>query len=241
MGMHGAGSIARTMIEPDAKSGSRQRPGIQAATLCEFLAALPSVSTTLGNEEMSEGMLQEHDFTLVLTGVDGRDDEVADALELAGCDDATFSYQHGMYRLEFGRIAATLRDAITSAIKDVHRSGIGVQVRRVDSCSLVTQAEIARKLGTSRAAINQLVSRQRGDGSFPAPVCSLGNQSLWAWCDVACWARRNDYLTDAAVADAKDVAMVNVVLDYLASQGGDPALFESLMAELAIASSKTLC
>jgi hypothetical protein len=175
----------------------------------------------------------EHEFTLILTGVDGRDDEVYDALFEAGCDDAVFSYRQSMYRLNFGREAPSLRDAIISAIKDVHKNTLGVGVRRVDSCNLVMQSEIARKLGISRSMVSLHVAGKRGATPFPPPVCSLGDQALWAWCEVACWARRNGLMTDQDVIDAQDLELINIVLDYSAAHRGGPAVFDAMMDEIA--------
>lgn len=55
---------------------------------------------------------------------------------------------------------------------------------------LINQAEIARRLGVSRARITQLAQRE----DFPAPTQAIeGQHSLWRWGDIADWeARRRE-------------------------------------------------
>ncbi|MSR26585.1 MAG: hypothetical protein EXS06_06145 [Planctomycetaceae bacterium] len=62
---------------------------------------------------------REYDFALILTGVAELSTVVEDGLFQAGCDDATLSMQYGSLYLEFSRTAASLKDAILSAIRDV--------------------------------------------------------------------------------------------------------------------------
>ena len=74
----------------------------------------------------------EFDFALVLSGVTQIDENLIDALYEAGCDDATLSLQNGIVSLDFRRSAASLKDAIHSAIHDVQRAKLGLDVLRVD-------------------------------------------------------------------------------------------------------------
>ena len=80
----------------------------------------------------------EFDFTLLLDGVQKITPDVEDALFASGCDDATISLRFGRMYLTFSRSAASLKDAIVSAIKNVRESGIAATVLRVDQCDLVT-------------------------------------------------------------------------------------------------------
>ncbi|MFG0315287.1 MAG: hypothetical protein ACF8LL_14020 [Phycisphaerales bacterium] len=80
----------------------------------------------------------ERDFALIVAVAGEITPEVEDALFEAGCDDATLSVQHGLLYMEFSRASDSLKDAILSAIRDVRRSGAGVEVLRVDSCELVS-------------------------------------------------------------------------------------------------------
>ena len=75
---------------------------------------------------------REYDFSLVLTGVSDLTTTVTDGLFEAGCDDGTLSIINGTARLDFTRTATSFRDAVLSAIRDVRRAGVGIDVERVD-------------------------------------------------------------------------------------------------------------
>lgn len=176
---------------------------------------------------------REHDFVLVLSGVSDLTDEVADALFAAGCDDATPSLRFGRVYLTFTRSAPSLKAAVLSAIKQVRSAGLGADVVRVDHCNLVTQAEIARKIGRTRQLVGQYVSGGRGPGGFPAPVCGIGDHApLWYWCEVAYWLRQHDMIAEKEFQDAQAVAAINSLLDQhqLRASG---ALTDDLLAAVA--------
>ena len=98
--------------------------------------------------------------------------------------------------MTFSRNAASLKDAILSAIRDVQNANIGALVLRVDTCNVVTQADIARKIGRTRQLVHQYITGQRGPGGFPAPVCNITDGvPLWFWCEVAYWLRQNDMIS----------------------------------------------
>jgi hypothetical protein len=131
-------------------------------------------------------------FTLILSGVSGLTEEVADALFEAGCDDALLGIRDGVVFLDFDREAPSLREAALSAIADVEGAGVGAAVTRVEPDELVTMAEIARRLGRSRESVRQLVTGERGPGHFPPPVANLTQKSpIWRWADVEPWFREN--------------------------------------------------
>lgn len=57
---------------------------------------------------------------------------------------------------------------------------------------LVGAAEIAERLGLSRAtSVHQI---RRRDPTFPQPVATLRQAMVWAWPDVAAWAKRTGRL-----------------------------------------------
>lgn len=180
---------------------------------------------------------REHDFTLVLTGIHELTTGVEDALYKAGCDDATLSLRSGRAFLSFSRSAPTLKDAVLSAIQDVRKAGIGADVLRLDICDLVTQADIARRIGRSRQLVHQFITGKRGGGGFPPPVCSIADESpLWLWCEVAYWLREHNMISEDALNEALQIALINDVLDYLHQQQLAPQLsqevFQSLTANL---------
>lgn len=180
---------------------------------------------------------REHDFTLVLTGITELTTEVEDALFKAGCDDATLSIRSGRAFLTFSRSALTLKDAVLSAIQDVRKAGVGADVLRLDICDLVTQADIARRIGRSRQLVHQFITAKRGPGGFPPPVCFIVDDSpLWLWCEVAHWLRQNNMITEEVLNEALQIALINGVLDYIHQKQIDPQLaqevFQTVTANL---------
>jgi hypothetical protein len=156
----------------------------------------------------------EFDFALVVEGVAALTEAVTDAIFEAGCDDSTPSIQYGLLYLEFSRQAPSLRQAITSAIRDVEKAGIGARVLRVDDCNLVTAADIARRIGRSRQLVHQYMNGDRGPGGFPAPVCHLAEHSpLWTWCQVSYWLVQNQLLRPEVFQNAEVVDAINTALD----------------------------
>src|SRR4051794_37954463 len=93
-----------------------------------------------------------HRFTLILAGPEATE-EMAEALFIAGCDDATLGSCNGVISLDFSREAPSLREAVASAIADVGRADLGLQVVRVEPDELVTAAEIARRIKQSRESV----------------------------------------------------------------------------------------
>jgi len=168
---------------------------------------------------------QEHDFALILDGITDLTTQMEDALFEAGCDDATICVRAGRVFLTFSRTAPTMKEAILSAIRDVQEANIGARVLRVDSCNLVTQAEIARKIGRTRQLVSQYIAGTRGPGGFPAPACNITDGApLWYWCEVAHWLWQNDMVKEDVARAARDTAAINsaLILDYY--RGMDPGL-----------------
>lgn len=163
------------------------------------------------NQKMCEC---EHDFTLVLTGVTELSPKVVDALYEGGCDDATIASRSGRIVATFSRTAVSLKDAILSAIQCIRKANIGADVLRIDYCNLVTQADIARKIGRSRQLVHQYWTGTRGPGGFPPPACELCDGTwLWLWCEVAYWLWQNDMIKEDVLRDAQQVEAINSVLE----------------------------
>jgi hypothetical protein len=156
----------------------------------------------------------EHDFTLLLSGISELTPPIVDAV-FEACEDATLGVSCGSPRLDFTRAAPTMKDAILSAIADVRGVGMGIDVLRIDCSYLVTQAEIARKIGKSRQMVHQYIRDIRGPGGFPPPARKgASDQPLWHWCDVAEWLCRNEMAPANLAGDAEAVETINCVLDY---------------------------
>jgi hypothetical protein len=188
------------------------------------------------NRLMPKAKKKEHDFTLVLAGTGGLPDGAEDALFEAGCDDATIIVRSGRVFLSFIREAASLRDAILSAIRDVRKADIGAEVLRVDSPDLVTQADIARRIGQSRQSVHQLATGTRGPGGLPPPAGDDG--PVWQWHEVAAWQARHGMVADEVSRDAAEVAAINAALAWYAFSISDttaPDMLSSLLRPVAAA------
>jgi len=187
------------------------------------------------NNENNNACEREHDFALIVGGVDDLTAEVEDALFEAGCDDATLSIQYGLLYIEFSRHAPSLKDAILTAIRDVRNADIGAEVLRVDECNLVTQSEIARRIGRTRQLVNQFINGQRGPGGFPPPECHLDEGApLWAWCAVSYWLAENSMLRPEDGWNAEVVAAINNWLEAARQRERHPELIEQIQNDLQI-------
>jgi hypothetical protein len=77
--------------------------------------------------------MRTHTFTLIISGVADLSPELADALYSATNGDIEMNLRDGVAFMEFERTAPTLRDAVTSAIREVEGANVGVRVMRVES------------------------------------------------------------------------------------------------------------
>jgi hypothetical protein len=94
--------------------------------------------------------MKTHTFTLILSGVAEITPELADALYGATRGDVELNLRDGVAFLEFERKASTLREAITTAIREVEGADVGVRVVRVESEAANVIAKInADLLGVS--------------------------------------------------------------------------------------------
>ena len=158
--------------------------------------------------------MPEHDFTLILSGLTDFTDEQVDLLYNAGCSDSTVAQRSGRVYMTFSRESDSMVKAIISAIDDIRKANIGASVLRVDTCNLVTQAEIGRRLGRTRQSIEMYVNGKRGPGGFPPPACNIiEGQALYYWCEVAYWAYQNNLLAENANREAQEIAILNNILE----------------------------
>lgn len=72
------------------------------------------------------------EFTVRLAGVDEVSDELANALFEVDCDDGTAGSSRGIATVSFSREAASLEEAIRSAIADVQRAGCHVECVQIE-------------------------------------------------------------------------------------------------------------
>lgn len=171
----------------------------------------------------------EYEFEFALTGISELTQEVEDALFEAGCDDATLSVRSGRIFLTFSRQGASIKDAVLRAIQDVRNARIGAEVLRVDQGNLVTQAEIARKIGRSRQLVHQYIGGTRGPGGFPPPVCEISEGSpLWDWCEVASWLCDNNMIQESLLREAEELEVINTVLEMEHLRKARPGLTDEV-------------
>jgi hypothetical protein len=177
----------------------------------------------------------EHEFTLVLAGISELTQNVVDALFEAGCDDATIASRSGRIVATFSRTAPSLKDAILTAIRCVRKANVGADVLRVDSCNLVTQADIARNIGRSRQLVHQYWTGARGPGGFPPPACELcDGTSLWLWCEVAFWLWEHDMIKEDVLRNAQQVEAINSVLEMEWQKRANRELTEEVMRAVSV-------
>ena len=73
-----------------------------------------------------------HRFSLIFSGPSELTQKLEDPLYEAGCSDALLGIQDGAVFLDFNREAPSFRIALTSAIADVERAGVGLELIRVE-------------------------------------------------------------------------------------------------------------
>lgn len=150
--------------------------------------------------------MNTHNFILILDRP--IDEAVSDLLFEAGLDDAAVTAFEGQPALDVDREAATLLEAIASAIAQVE-SVDGIQVVRVEGEELVSQADIAERTGRSRQAVNHWVKRDADSSGFPEPAYGVATRSpLWRWDEVQAWLDPDSELNDRG----RIVALANAAL-----------------------------
>ena len=126
--------------------------------------------------------MKTHSFTLIVEGVDIHDPDVFDALYEAGCDDALIGTTVGIPVMDFSRKAASLYEAISSAVADAEsvdglpgRSDRGPR-SRVDVRNRGSHRALARvrpAVGERKARAGR-ISGASQQSSRPIPVSGAG-------------------------------------------------------------------
>lgn len=155
-------------------------------------------------------------FTLTLKNVDANTPNLEDSLYEAGCQDALINSREGVVYLDFDRKAASLEEAVMSAIKDVEMSTIKAVVSNLAPESLVTETEVAKRLHIKRQAVSLWIKGQRRNAiPFPKPIMWLSNKSpFWKWSEIANWLYHNHLITEKeVVTNALFVEHMNAALE----------------------------
>lgn len=154
--------------------------------------------------------MTEYEFSIVASGLDPEADDFPDRLFEAGCDDATVAYARGAFIISFRREAASLQDAVTSAVEALKVAGATID--RIEPDSFVSLSEIAKRAGLTRAALTNYAHGLRGEG-FPRPVARVTTESpLYDWPSVAQWLSTRGKLSREAVDDAVLIKAFNTDL-----------------------------
>ena len=143
--------------------------------------------------------------------------------------------RYGRVYLTFSRSAESFKDAVISAICNVQDSKIPASVLQVDQCDLITQSEIACRIGRSRQLVNLYINGSRSLGGFPLPVCNITDTDgapLWNWCEVAYWLFENNIIKEDEHRDALELSVINSVLEIERQRKIEPGLTEQIMEAL---------
>lgn len=87
-----------------------------------------------------------YEFQVILADISSVSAELADSLYEAGCDDGTPFSSGGIAAIGFSREAASLEQAVRSAIEDIGRAGLSVA--RVESVDEPIFARINQELAS---------------------------------------------------------------------------------------------
>jgi predicted DNA-binding transcriptional regulator AlpA len=149
-------------------------------------------------------------YTFRLVVADLIDDEGANRLFDAGVEDGVPESGPEGHLIGFDREAASLQDAVLSAIDEVESADF--EVLRVEPDELVSAADVAERTRRSRQSISSLISGARGPGAWPRPVAGNVRSPLWRWSDIRAWFEEFDGSLQVNKEEAAFLAAVNEVL-----------------------------
>lgn len=153
----------------------------------------------------------EFEFTIIATGLDPQAEDFEGRFFDAGCDDAIVSFQKGHILVDFAREAASLEEAIVSAVENVKEAGATVE--RVEPDPLVSLSDMASRANLTRQAMTNYFKGDRGEG-FPAPRARVTTDSpLWDWADASAWLYRHKRVSREVAINAMVVSQANDVID----------------------------
>src|SRR5260370_32131582 len=92
----------------------------------------------IGESRIRITCMRTYEFDVILKDVSEVTDDQADLLFAAGCDDGTPAACNGVAWIHFDREAASLEEAISSAVAQVQAAGIGVAKIELDMDAAVS-------------------------------------------------------------------------------------------------------
>ena len=79
---------------------------------------------------------------------------------------------------------------------------------------MVSQANIARRIGRTRQLVHQFITVLAAPAIFRLRRAKLPiGAPLWYWCEVAYWLLQNNMIKENAFRDAREIAAINVILE----------------------------
>lgn len=154
------------------------------------------------------GPVAEHEFALLVTGLDVGDAAHLDAFYAAGLDDAVVEDRDGAALVTFIRSADDAGSALASAITDVERAVPGARVVRIDD-QLMGLGDLADVTGRTAESLRLLAIDARGPGGFPSPAGVVGKGvRVWRWADVRPWLVAHGIVEGAALPGTLPPALV---------------------------------
>jgi len=156
-------------------------------------------------------------FSLALEGFSKPSSKIEDALFGAGCDDAILYFRNRTAFLEFDRVADSIRQAILSAVANIHNADIGARVVRVEPGDPVNAAEIARRLKVTKEYVRLLIQGKRSKVHFPPPLGGIKKKTaIWSWADVAfCLHKSTKLVPGIMLSNAVLFRNINLALDFI--------------------------
>ena len=101
--------------------------------------------------------MQTYHFTLIVEGPDMQDEVVIDALFDNGCDDGTVGRSDDVQFIVFDREAASLVEAVRSAINDIERTP-GLKVIQIAGTDLTSSCGLADHIEAEHSEIHRLIA-----------------------------------------------------------------------------------
>lgn len=129
-----------------------------------------------------------YEVTLLVAGLDDRDDATVDRLH-AMIEDVSVTDRGDLAEVTVWLEAPTAEAAVREAHVQIESAVTSCAVRQVD-LDVVAASDIAVRLDQSREAVRLWVTGARGPGRFPAPLGVVGGRNatrVWAWADVYGW------------------------------------------------------
>lgn len=154
--------------------------------------------------------MENFDFTILATGLDPQAEDFEGRFFDSGCDDATVSFQKGYILVDFSREAASMEEAVSSAVEHVRLAGATVE--RVEPDPLVSLSDMAGRANLSRSAMTNYFKGDRYEG-FPAPRARVTTDSpLWDWAEASAWLYRRQRISRSIAVAAMVVSRANEVI-----------------------------